>query len=225
MNTSLFSWKMSTKKRPIEALGLFAGFYALHFLLIQYLSVNPIIDRISLPYISDLVITIIDILTLLLLLYVMRKRGFDLSDKVPQKGLKTLIVVAAIAFTLISISDFIFQYAIPSPPLGSLPFDERVATFFVEFIIAVVSGPIFEEVLFRGLLLKYVFTDRPMLGILVSSILFTLAHPSVDWTAYWYYGIPGIILGLAYNYTKSIKVPIGVHMMLNLVSHIKLKFF
>ncbi|HEM3647514.1 TPA: CPBP family intramembrane metalloprotease [Streptococcus suis] len=223
MSTSLFSW--SNKNRPVEASCLFAGFYVLNMLLIQYLPSMPMIAQASLPYASDLLITVIDVSTLLLLLYVMKKRGFDLSDKTLQKGLKTLVIVGLIAFVSILISDSIYQYVLPIPPIGPMPIDEKIVTFFVEFIIAVISGPIFEEVLFRGLLLKYVFTEHPIIGLIVSTILFVVAHPGVDWTVYWYHGVPAIVLGLAYLYTKSIKVPIGVHMAINLVSHVRVKFF
>lgn len=223
MHTSVFSW--SDKRRPIEAGCLFVGFYALNFFLIQYLPSSSIVSQLSLPYASDLLITVIDVSTLSLLLYIMKKRGFDLSDKILQKGLKTLIIVGLVAFVSILVSDSIFRSVMPTPPIGPLPFDERVATFFIEFIIAVISGPIFEEVLFRGLLLKYVFTDHPIIGLVVSTLLFVIAHPSVDWTGYWYHGVPAIVLGLAYLYTKTIKVPVGIHMSLNLLSHIQLKFF
>lgn len=221
MNQSTFSWGSSSRKKAIEAIGLFVGFYALNFLLMRYLPHWSLIEQLGIPYISDFIMTVIDGSTLLLLLYVMKKRQFDLSDKTLQKGLRTLIIVGIVAFLLISMSDYLLERTVPVPPLGSLPFEDRITTFFIEFIIAIISGPIFEEVLFRGLLLKYVFADKPFIGMLVSSLLFIWAHPSADWTAYWYYGIPGIILGLAYNYTKSIKVPVAVHMALNLVSHIK----
>ncbi|MGT2884782.1 CPBP family intramembrane glutamic endopeptidase [Streptococcus ferus] len=223
MHISLFYW--SNKKRPMEASCLFVSFYALNFFLIQNLPSSPIITRLSLSYASDLLITSIDVSTLLLLLYVMRRRGFELSDKILQKGLKTLIVIGFIAFVSILVSDSTFRYIMPSPPIGPLSYDERIATFFIEFIIAVISGPIFEEVLFRGLLLKYVFTDCPIIGLVISTILFVIAHPTVDWTGYWYYGVPAMVLGLAYLYTKSIKVPVVVHMAINLLSHIQLKFF
>lgn len=223
MQMSNFSWRSSGRRKAIEAFFLFVVFYALNFLLLRYLPYWPAIERLGLPYVSDFIMTLVDVSTLLLLLYVMKKRHFDLSDKTLQKGLKTLVITGVIAFMLISASDYLYSYAIPTPPLGPLPFDDRLITFFIEFIIAVISGPIFEEVLFRGLLLKYVFADKPLIGIIVSSLLFVLAHPSIDWTAYWYYGVPGVVLGLTYHYTKTIKVPICVHMALNLISHIQVK--
>lgn len=217
MSISQFSWHGSDKRKALDALFLFVVFYALNFFLIQELPHLAIIERLQVPYISDIVVTLVDVGTLLALLYVMRKRHFDLSDKLLQKSLKTLITVGVVAFVLILASGYLLEFMRP------VPFDDRLITFFIEFIVAVISGPIFEEVLFRGLLLKYVFADRPEIGLLVSSFLFVLIHPSVDWTAYWYHGIPGIILGLAYNYSKSIKVPVGVHIAINLVSHIKVK--
>lgn len=223
MLTSFFAW--CNKKKPRAAFGLFVLFYTLNFLLIRYLPELSVVQQSKIAYISDLIITAIDVSTLLLLLYVMKKHAFDLSDNSFSKNLKRCLIVGIGAFVLISISDYLFNQIISVPPIAPLPIEERVGSFFVEFIIAVISGPIFEEVLFRGLLLKYVFTDRPVVGIILSSILFALAHPSADWTGFWYHGVPAVILGLTYIYTKSIQVPIGVHVALNLVSHITLKLF
>ncbi|EGQ0541970.1 CPBP family intramembrane glutamic endopeptidase [Staphylococcus aureus] len=220
---SLAFW--GCKKRPLEAFGLFAFFYALNILLISILPEWSLVKNSQWPYTTDLIITIVDVTTLLLLLYVLKKRNFYLSSISIQKSYITLIVFAILAFVIIFISDNIYDHFYPKPPLGALPIEEKVITFFVEFIIAVISGPIFEELLFRGLLLKYVFTDRPILGLIISTSLFILVHPSGDWSTIWYHGVPGMVLGIVYIYTKSIKVPIAVHIALNFVSHIKLKFF
>ncbi|WP_242258317.1 CPBP family intramembrane glutamic endopeptidase [Streptococcus thoraltensis] len=89
----------------------------------------------------------------------------------------------------------------------------------------VLSGPLFEEILFRGLLLKYAFPTKPFIGIIISSLAFVLAHSATDWTAYWYHGVPAVALGVVYYYSKTLKLPVGVHMAINFLSTLKTNFF
>ncbi|WP_165626471.1 CPBP family intramembrane glutamic endopeptidase [Streptococcus equi] len=217
--------KWENKKRPLEAIILFIGFYLLNFSLIRLVPEFAFIKQIQIPYFSDILITLIDVVSLGSLLVIMNKRQLTLSNTKFKIGIKRLVVTVLISFLLISLTDIVFNSLFPMPPLAKLPVNERIVSFFIEFIIAVISGPIFEEVLFRGLLLKYVFTNRPIIGLFASTILFVLAHTPTDWTAYIYHGIPAIILGIAYLYTEHFSVPVGVHMAINFVSHIKIKFF
>lgn len=78
------------------------------------------------------------------------------------------------------------------------------------FIMAIVPA-VFEEVLFRGGLQNLLTraTRKPILAIVITSILFSAIHVS-------YYGfIPrvalGIVLGLLYFYSESIWLPIIAH--------------
>lgn len=217
------SW--SNKKRPVEALSLFIGFYILDFLLVNYIPELPIIKQIQFPYFGDFLLTIIQLLIIILLLYVMKKLNFQFSEQRFHRSLKTMVLLGIIAGTSILVNEVVLKIVFPTPPLAKLPFDERTVSFFTEFGFAIITGPLFEEFLFRGLLLKYVFTNRPVLGVIISSFLFVLAHRSTGLIDYWYLGVPSIILGLVYNYTKSIKVPIYVHMALNFIAHVKMKFF
>ena len=81
-------------------------------------------------------------------------------------------------------------------------------------IAAVVVAPLFEELVFRGyfygILKKY--TD-PMFSALITGGIFAVIHvniPSV--LPLWFFGI---FLALAYEASRSLWVPIGIHALFN----------
>lgn len=79
-----------------------------------------------------------------------------------------------------------------------------------------VLGPIFEEITFRGLLLKYVFTRHAVIGVVASTLLFAFIHSpatAVDWL---YYVIPGAIFAVAYYATRRLEASILIHALTNL---------
>lgn len=79
---------------------------------------------------------------------------------------------------------------------------------------AVVVGPVFEEVLFRGMLQSMIrgYLGRPWLAIALTSVVFATHHPWMHW--------PGIFIlsaGMGYAYEKSGSLfrPIFIHMLFN----------
>ena len=82
---------------------------------------------------------------------------------------------------------------------------------------AVVVGPVFEEVLFRGMLQSMIrgYLGRPWLAIVMTSVIFATHHPPMHW--------PGIFIlsaGMGYAYEKSGSLfrPIFIHMLFNAMS-------
>lgn len=82
---------------------------------------------------------------------------------------------------------------------------------------AIVVGPVFEEVLFRGMLQSMIrgYLRRPWLAIVITSLIFTTHHPWMHW--------PGIFIlsaGMGYAYEKSGSLfrPIFIHMLFNAMS-------
>lgn len=87
----------------------------------------------------------------------------------------------------------------------------------VPAIISVaIVAPIFEEIVFRGLLQRTIgHYSTPLLSVLFSSILFAASH-------FDFYQIPGLlvlglIFGVSYQRTKSLTTPIIAHMLNNAV--------
>ncbi len=85
----------------------------------------------------------------------------------------------------------------------------RAAVFFM----AVVVTPFFEELVFRGLLQGGLRRYLPPTGaVVVSSLLFALVHPAAVLVPIL---LLALLLGWAFERTKSLWVPIGVHFLHN----------
>lgn len=93
------------------------------------------------------------------------------------------------------------------------------------FITVCILAPIFEEILFRGILLRGMLQNKmnPVWAIILSSILFGLAHMNP-----WQFlgaGILGAIFAYVYYRTKSLWMCIFLHSLNNTISFIlMLKF-
>ncbi len=99
--------------------------------------------------------------------------------------------------------------------MKSMPGDSWV---WVQVGAAVIAAPIVEEVLYRGMLQTAALqlTGRASVAIGASSILFALSHATVSpWYAWPALGVLGAALGFAYERTKSLGVPIVMHMGFN----------
>lgn len=90
----------------------------------------------------------------------------------------------------------------------------------VMIITAVIMAPIFEEIIFRGIMLKGMTNsgEEPWKAILISSVLFGLIHGN-PWQ---FVGatLLGCVLGLVYYKTKSLLLPMLLHGFNNLCSAI-----
>ncbi len=76
--------------------------------------------------------------------------------------------------------------------------------------------PIAEELLFRGIVLGELSAVMPpWLAVLVQALLFSLFHMQGIQSLYVF--IPGLAMGIAYLATRSIWVPIWMHMVFNLI--------
>lgn len=93
-------------------------------------------------------------------------------------------------------------------------------------VIGVLLAPVVEETLFRGVAFGSLRRVNVILAYLVSTLLFSIYHlwsylvadfhPSLLWYLLQY--LPaGLVLGWAYDYSKSLFAPIFLHMMINYV--------
>ncbi|QHC84596.1 hypothetical protein AS589_07220 [Empedobacter brevis] len=93
--------------------------------------------------------------------------------------------------------------------------DYKVAGFIMVCILA----PVFEEIIFRGIILKGMlnFNIKPTIAILINGFIFGCAHMNP-----WQFigaGILGIIFGIVYYRTKSLFLPILLHFLNNTLSY------
>ncbi len=94
----------------------------------------------------------------------------------------------------------------------------------VMIVTAVVMAPIFEEIIFRGIIQKGLINKgvQPWKAILFSAILFGIIHAN-PWQ---FVGavLLGSVLGIVYERTKSLLLPILLHAFNNLCSSIFVSF-
>ena len=105
-----------------------------------------------------------------------------------------------------------------------LPIPEFLDHFFTEllqlrgysFFFLVIAGPITEEILFRGVILKsFLKNYSPLKAILLSSMFFGIIH--LNLTQFVTAFIAGIFLGYLYWQTKSLSLCILMHIAYNAI--------
>ncbi len=105
-----------------------------------------------------------------------------------------------------------------------LPKIEKLDLFFILNSIGIVlTGPIIEEFVYRGIVFNYLkrhFNIR--FAIIISSILFALIHFDFSGQIIVKF-IYGLVFCISYQKTKSLTVPIILHIIINLFSRILIK--
>jgi membrane protease YdiL (CAAX protease family) len=96
------------------------------------------------------------------------------------------------------------------------------ASQIIDFLIqAVFLAPMIEELFFRGFLLTYLKNYMSTWGALaLSAAVFAIAHQNLDSVLpLW---VLGIVLGVAYEHTGCILLPMGIHACFNLTTGLTL---
>ena len=91
------------------------------------------------------------------------------------------------------------------------------------FFATVIFAPLIEELIFRGMLARYLFpkqdsSKQTLLFLLVSSLIFALIHFPGDVQQFFVYFSLGFSLGLAYISRKDLVYSISLHALNNLVA-------
>jgi hypothetical protein len=87
----------------------------------------------------------------------------------------------------------------------------------VKFLNVVIFIPVFEEFLFRGIILKMLLTKyTPIFSIIVSSLLFAIYH--LNPIGIIYLTMYGFLLGWVYCFSKSLYIPVFLHILINLLA-------
>ena len=105
-----------------------------------------------------------------------------------------------------------------------LPTFTGATAFLMYFFYPVIAGPIFEEMIYRGLVMTALEKGKKWgLDVLGSAALFGILHISnYGWvlTDFFVYMGGGIIFAVLFRVTKSIYWPIGLHIVYNGIGHI-----
>lgn len=94
--------------------------------------------------------------------------------------------------------------------------------FFMTFIIVNITGPILEELLFRGLILQFAgrLFKSVIIGIIISAAIFSFLHNGQLFLSVYF--INGLGLGWLFVKTKSITTSILCHQLLNVFATLQL---
>ena len=96
--------------------------------------------------------------------------------------------------------------------------------FLMYFFYPVIAGPIFEEIIYRGLVMTALEKGKKWgLDVLGSATLFGILHiSSHGWvlTDFFVYMGSGLIMAVFFRVTKSIYWPIGLHIVNNAIAQI-----
>ena len=84
---------------------------------------------------------------------------------------------------------------------------------WIVIVVAVIIGPIVEELIFRECLISRLSVYGDRYAIVVSALAFGIFHGNLSQLVY-ATGL-GLILGYAYTKTRSIKYPILIHILMN----------
>ena len=89
---------------------------------------------------------------------------------------------------------------------------------FVLITITVIMAPIVEELVFRGILMGRVFNPDSIVGLILSSLLFGLAHMPNSIGVWIVYAGMGFVLGTVYRKCQKLEYCIMAHMINNSIA-------
>ena len=113
---------------------------------------------------------------------------------------------------------------LPLPSFTNNEFIKQVDSRDISFLLtAVFIGPIIEEMIFRGLFVRYFLAKTSSnTAILYSSILFAIVHVSPDQVIQTF--LAGLLLGYLYVKTNSVVAPILVHIAHNALTYLYMSY-
>ena len=176
-------------------------------------------------YLSDMML---NFLVVLLALIVMNQSGkWQQINSRKFKG--SYLFYSFLAFLALFIWNFIKFFLFPPTQNGlayqlAAPTFTGATAFLMYFFYPVIAGPIFEEMIYRGLVMTALEKGKKWgLDVLGSATLFAILHISdYGWvlTDFFSYMGGGIIFAVLFRATKSIYWPIGLHIVYNGIGHI-----
>ena len=89
---------------------------------------------------------------------------------------------------------------------------------FVLITFTVIMAPIVEELVFRGILMGRVFNPDSIVGLILSSLLFGLAHMPNSIGVWIVYAGMGFVLGIAYRKFQKLEYCVMAHMINNSIA-------
>ena len=155
---------------------------------------------------------------IIIIVLIREKKGLasiGLSPAGTLPGLKRGLIWSA-GFGLITLLGFVLIFAIGRSPLTLIHthLPAKPGDIVIYFLAGGLTGPIAEEVIFRGIVYGFLRRWGAPAAILLSTLVFVLAHPDSP-------VIPitriagGILFAMAYEIEKNLVVPVTIHALGN----------
>ena len=182
----------------------------------------------KLSLLAVLILIIFIVGNIYLLMYLGKKLGFltPSKDFLTKKNIISILVVALIART-VGIGGTLLLNATGVTQTAN---DEAIGQLFTGenplliILLIGIAAPIMEEIVFRGGIAGYLFKDLPVVGIIVSSVLFGLMHSPTNIISFLIYGLIGLTCAIAYFKTRRLEVSIAIHFLNNILPALVLAF-
>ena len=176
-------------------------------------------------YFSDMMLNFL----VVLLVFIFMVRAGKWQQINSRKFKVSYLFYSFLAFLALFIWNFIKFFLFPPTQNGlayqlAAPTFTGATAFLMYFFYPVIAGPIFEEMIYRGLVMTALEKWKKWgLDVLGSATLFGILHISdYGWvvTDFFVYMGGGIIFAILFRVTKSIYWPIGLHIVYNGIGHI-----
>ena len=137
------------------------------------------------------------------------------QPKMAQGFQKGLIWSAGFGIATLIAFSILYGLSIDALALIHMDLPKSSGQIIIFFFVGGIVGPIAEEIFFRGILYGFFRRWGVLIAIIVSTLLFVLAHPVLP-------GIPvtqvvgGIVFALAYERERSLMAPLTIHVLGNM---------
>ena len=150
--------------------------------------------------------------------YMQKSAGFEeCKINVTKKGSVIYNLTLAFAgFSIIFVLGILYSAAFPMAAVSVG--DKSVASVCVTIIGSAVVPAVFEECLYRRFLCKELTIHGGAFAVIISSLLFALAHFSFNNFPYAF--VCGLVLGVVYIKTGSVKYTIAIHFANNFLGYV-----
>lgn len=199
------------------ALAFFVGvilFFVQSFVVTEHLIPNEIARKLVLLVTSALRLGI----PAIFFVYMQKNAGFEERKITRPTGnsVKYNVTLAFACFAIIFI--FGIFYSVAFPMSASRYSDKGIISSLLTVLVSAVVPAVFEEYLYRKLCCRELTVHGNAFAVIISSLLFALAHFS--FSAFPYAFVCGILLGFVYLKTGSVKYSVAIHFANNFLGYI-----
>ena len=141
------------------------------------------------------------------------KRKLKISTLIGILGFCALL--AEVGYKLGDISASFITYVLNIPVSDTISNQIGSTGIIVNFIIMVIAAPVFEELMFRKILIDRTLSSSPEAAVFVSALIFGLIHCNIY--QFFYAAFIGFLLGTVYVQSGKIIYTIVLHSAFNLL--------